>query len=411
MKEPNEEITRLFTKRVIALLTEREEVTLPLIGRFSPSFVREYVVRSSDDTLTLYPPSVTLIFRPDPYLLDLSYYSTYDIEIPQEGVVPTALSRWIVDFYELEEKEVAGSISAFVTSFLTRLFRGRRVSLPSIGDFFVTEETEQLLVLNFDVSREALEALNHPFSAYDPITLPPGADVGDLPVLADLPKRSKSQFPVIEQPKRKQIDEHEDEKLNNDIETVPDHVSSLSEEKSPLLHVTESEVTQDSEHRAPGRKRRNYWVYGLGLVAVLTALLFLLFPRSQPHPDTSPLPEETIPEIPQETTTSPAEEIVLRKDTIAPGETLAKLSRKYYGVGDYWVYIFMQNSAVIEDPDNVPIGTILTIPDLKDYRLKEDLKSALREAKDWAYVILVGNYRDYESQRPELPSNKKAATE
>jgi nucleoid-associated protein YgaU len=48
--------------------------------------------------------------------------------------------------------------------------------------------------------------------------------------------------------------------------------------------------------------------------------------------------------------------------TVAKGETLAKLSRKYLGSAGKWKQIYELNKSVIDDPDNVRPGTTLRIP-------------------------------------------------
>lgn len=53
--------------------------------------------------------------------------------------------------------------------------------------------------------------------------------------------------------------------------------------------------------------------------------------------------------------------------TLKAGETLRTMGVKYLGAKEYWVYIYRENKNKISDPDNVPVGTSLTIPDLAKY--------------------------------------------
>lgn len=48
------------------------------------------------------------------------------------------------------------------------------------------------------------------------------------------------------------------------------------------------------------------------------------------------------------------------------GESLIRLSLKYYGVKGLWPYIVRHNQSVISDPDHVPAGTVLKIPELSE---------------------------------------------
>lgn len=48
--------------------------------------------------------------------------------------------------------------------------------------------------------------------------------------------------------------------------------------------------------------------------------------------------------------------------TTGPGDTLSRLSKRYYGEWGFWDVIFMANLTVIKHPDSVPRGLVLTIP-------------------------------------------------
>lgn len=48
--------------------------------------------------------------------------------------------------------------------------------------------------------------------------------------------------------------------------------------------------------------------------------------------------------------------------TISKGSTLSKVAYRYYKNRKLWPYIVMHNKDIIQDPNNVPIGTVLRIP-------------------------------------------------
>lgn len=52
------------------------------------------------------------------------------------------------------------------------------------------------------------------------------------------------------------------------------------------------------------------------------------------------------------------------KYTIKEGETLTKVSLRFYGTKVMWPYIVKHNPKVIKNPDNVPYGTTIEIPEL-----------------------------------------------
>ena len=50
--------------------------------------------------------------------------------------------------------------------------------------------------------------------------------------------------------------------------------------------------------------------------------------------------------------------------TITKGSTLSKVAYRFYKNRKLWPYIVMHNKDIIQDPNNVPIGTVLRIPAL-----------------------------------------------
>ena len=46
------------------------------------------------------------------------------------------------------------------------------------------------------------------------------------------------------------------------------------------------------------------------------------------------------------------------------GETLTKISLRFYGTKALWPYIVKYNRELIKNPDNVPSGVTIKIPDL-----------------------------------------------
>lgn len=55
-------------------------------------------------------------------------------------------------------------------------------------------------------------------------------------------------------------------------------------------------------------------------------------------------------------------------ERIAEGSRLARMSLRYYGCSDFWVYIYEANKTKIPNPDDIPFGTMIRIPKL-DARL------------------------------------------
>lgn len=70
------------------------------------------------------------------------------------------------------------------------------------------------------------------------------------------------------------------------------------------------------------------------------------------------------PELQDSTIHEQAEKIKPQKfHIVSKGETLSKISYKYYGSAGKWQKIFNANRETIKDPDKVTPGTKLIIPD------------------------------------------------
>lgn len=71
----------------------------------------------------------------------------------------------------------------------------------------------------------------------------------------------------------------------------------------------------------------------------------------------------------------------LAKITIESGHTLRNISLKYYGHKSFWIYIYQENKGAIKNPNNVPIGTKLTIPAPSKYGIDAKDPAAVKKAK------------------------------
>ncbi len=200
---------------------------------------------------------------------------------------------------------------------------------------------------------------------------------------------------------------------------------SLSSEKSPIKPVvTESPVTK-KEIQSRGNSPTTYLIVIILLTLVLCggAILFMYYPdlfvsytsKEVPstivtHPvakkevllDTMVVARDTVAESIPETKMPPVElidkktehkkeeaktetktktdvkpavpvkpdsltyKIVGTKAThvVQEGETLTRVSLRFYGTKAFWPYIVKYNQDIIKNPDNVPYGTKLKIPEL-----------------------------------------------
>ena len=111
--------------------------------------------------------------------------------------------------------------------------------------------------------------------------------------------------------------------------------------------------------------------------------------ESQP---TLPLPEnnsgESLVSTPE--TTSPADDVDVTKlppvatERMGKGSRLTLLALKYYGHKDFWVYIYEENKTLISNPNRIPVGFDLAIPDARKYGIDANDEASLQKAQDLA---------------------------
>lgn len=68
-------------------------------------------------------------------------------------------------------------------------------------------------------------------------------------------------------------------------------------------------------------------------------------------------------------------------DTIKPGTNLYRMSRKHYGSDKFWVYIYEENKTKYPNPNTIPVGAVLHIPQLEKYGAKAGDPASIAAAK------------------------------
>ena len=77
------------------------------------------------------------------------------------------------------------------------------------------------------------------------------------------------------------------------------------------------------------------------------------------------------------------EKVVLEK-----GKTLRLLSLDLFGSKEFWVYIYLENRDKIHNPNTVPIGAELLVPDRTVYSIDATDTEAIAKARSLAEEIL-----------------------
>lgn len=73
---------------------------------------------------------------------------------------------------------------------------------------------------------------------------------------------------------------------------------------------------------------------------------------------------------------------IIATETIKSGSRLTTMANKYYGLKDFWVYIYEANREKIIDPDKIPTGTIIYIPKLDSRLIDKSNQRCINKARE-----------------------------
>ena len=377
-----------------ARLVEQSDLVLPCIGLFRAWFCEEYILTEERGRM-LMPPHIAMEFIPAEYLLGAQRYTQLDYDPPTSYVTQDFIESLAL-LHNLDEEEVSRALAAEIKEFLDGLFRGRRVSLFGLGDFYVTEEIAGVLLLNFVPSSAVIELLNQPFSVYKPTLLREGVQFPELQTTSTVAEETTvAQF------------------------AITDSITASEEPEKPEVieqPIQTEAVPVKATPVAPPKKSRNIapilWA-SLAVVALLVLVLWWLAPKYPiPLPeeskevsvvnDTIPVVKDTIPVVKDTLILTPGNPIAIDTIQVSRGGSLAQIARKYYGNVYYWVYIYMANKDSIPDPNNLRYGQTLMVPSLECYDLRKDSLEAIQEAKAWETIIQNRKFESYREQRATI---------
>ena len=87
-------------------------------------------------------------------------------------------------------------------------------------------------------------------------------------------------------------------------------------------------------------------------------------------------------------TAQPAEETVeepkpaaVVTDTCTKTMFLTRMAKKHYGNSDFWVYIYEENEAIIDNPNHITPGTVVVIPPAEKYGIDPKDPESLKKAQ------------------------------
>ena len=249
--------------------------------------------------------------------------------------------------------------------------------------------------------------VNSAFSPFEPVLINEGAD-----------------FPGLQEVLDKEVDEEVDEEMDEVVDEVldakkqevedenitPQH--AVAEEREETLQVEEPkpvEVVKDRSNPPPlrrkkkGKKSSSVWIPIAGGMAVALAVLFFFrggepaksevsdlspsIPMTKKVTMESPAVEDPVDEVLPQTpiSTLPQEATRVR---LTQGKTLRILALELFGSREFWIYIYLENKEQIINPNQVPVGLELIVPDQAKYGIDANDPRSVLKAKEMSKNVL-----------------------
>lgn len=410
-----------------ALCTQLEQRLLSGVALYFPELGlwrleehREYIARTTDGKLWLLPPRLSLSLQQERTTTSVSILLLSEALAETTHVPSEIVGKWLRgisqlwsellqqgapiswaglgDFTPLEQDgQLAGYRFLPAPEFLAALNRPFSMFAPvevsstaSLQDLEVLE-VDRLEDLDEVLPIEVLWASESSVDA-EPI---PTASPAAIPTPLVLPVEEPS--PEITEGATGDIETNEPEEQLPVPATLPEE-----EEKATLVREDPlGDPFRDEEERP----RLLVWIFVSIGIAIASCLFFFLLSLS---PEGEAKPQPTIP--PTETTVLPAEQAPKIADStsaqdslslqpvdsvatgnsaptvssspssspeanraeqvrLRPGDRLSRLALKKYGHKAFWVYIYEENRMRLKDPDNIPVGAVITLPAASKYQI------------------------------------------
>ena len=410
-----------------ALCTQLEQRLLSGVALYFPGLGlwrleehREYIARTSDGKLWLLPPRLSLSLQQERTTTSVSILLLSEALAETTHVPSEIVGKWLRgisqlwseliqqgapiswaglgDFTPLErDGQLAGYRFLPAPEFLAALNRPFSMFAPvevsstaSLQDLEVLE-VERLEDLDEVAPIEVLWASESSVDAEPIPTASPATTPAPL-------------VPSVEEPSPEITEEAMTDIVPNDPEEQLPLPATLPEEEEKATPVVEDPLG-DPFRDEEERPRLLVWIFvsiGIAIASCLFFFLLSLSPEGEaklqpttPPAETTVLPAEQAPKIADSTSvqdslslqsidsvatghsvptvsssqsSSPeangAEQVRLR-----PGDRLSRLALKKYGHKAFWVYIYEENRMRLKDPDNIPVGAVITLPAASKYQI------------------------------------------
>ena len=297
--------------------------------------------------------------------------------------------------------------------------------------------------LSFNPEKSLKEAINRPFSHFESVILEEGVSFDDVEkveeagISYDIQQEDNNAVNEPEEPlaiyqaikemaseeiqsplsKKEVVEEEIAVPILEDVieETSEDTPAALQPSIEPTEQVSseeevETEVTEALQETGQRKRRRRLITLGFFIFIIIAgfAICALFFQQIADYLTNGPSekePQELVEnkEQPEQTKALAADSLsgttaidssatTIKEETvdinqplgitsIKRGDTMRNIALEHYGHKSFWIYIYEENKDVIKNPNNVPLGTKLVLPNPAKYKIDSKDKESIDRAK------------------------------
>lgn len=422
--ETSQQLWRALCQQVEQRLLSGLSLTFPEIGEWKLKEHREYVARTADGKQWLIPPRLTLGLRP----------------VEDRGVTSLSIDLLrdaLSEATHVSAEQVATWLRAIPTLWRALYDEGIQIVWAGLGSFMpITSESGERSGYRFFPSEVLCAALNKPFSMFAPVEVAPSSSSPDLELreIDQLDQLTKVEPIEVLFAPREPIQEEVVEPVVTDEPQQPESPAVVVEEEilpapvdeapieapqpAPSVAVTVP-VEEDPFVDQEAHPRMLVWVF-VALGIAMTFCLFIYLLSIQPELEmkdkasaavevVQPSPAPVVPAVPAQTASepdtlqtasiatqevstasvAPSEDVAstassaaetIERVRLRPGDRLSRLALKKYGNKAFWVYIYEENRAQLKDPDNIPVGAVITLPAASKYQINAGDTNSINRA-------------------------------
>lgn len=285
------------------------------------------------------------------------------------------------------------------------LVEGESVTIKSLGTFNADKASGKVV---FTPADEAAKAVNAPFETFVPVTLHESITTEmlnevDKRFLHDTEQATEETTEEATEEVSEVVSGQADEESSSPTDNATPHETPMpSESQATEPEMTQpasaTAATQQAERQATteqiphGTAERNDIAkikkhsmlkgaaIGLGAAAVIAAAAALWVARGSStakKTDSSTTAAAQQHEAPKE---QPA-----ATDTTSATNYLTRIAAKHYGRQEFWIYIYLENKDRIDNPNNIPSGTVVVIPPKEKYGIDPNDKASINKANQISF--------------------------